>query len=88
MTLRDRYCVEVCGGQCCYNGDKKCPNLLNNGKCGIYNKWKNNTCGFVAPGFKTKSIEESIKAGTMHPEAAKVCCYVHPELLEKLNGID
>lgn len=38
---RDQYCIQVCKGKCCIFRDKtegevRCPNLQENGACGVY----------------------------------------------------
>ena len=88
LSNKDRYCIEVCKAKCCYTPSKKpCPNLTSDFKCGIYNKWENNTCGFTNNGkWRTAPIEYVVKNNLLPKEVLVQCCYAHPELLENLNG--
>jgi|SRR6185503_13856675 len=88
LSNKDRYCIEICKAKCCYTiVGGRCPNLAKDNKCSIYHLWEDNTCHYSGYGLKTSSIEYAIEHKLLRPEIMEGCCYAHPELLEKLNGI-
>ena len=87
LSKKDRYCIEICRGKCCYlPGKRPCPNLGKDFKCKIHDKWKDNWCHFEIEGIKAMPIKELLKNRLLPDGVIDNCCYAHPELLERLNG--
>ena len=89
MSDVDRYCSEICGGKCCYNGAwSRCKHLTDDNKCGIYHLWKDNWCHYDDGRLKAMPIKELIEKKLLHPMILDQCVYAHPELVEKVWQLD
>lgn len=76
----DDYCVNVCGGLCC-RWHKRCPELMDDGSCGIYDKWRDGWCHYNHNGLKAMPIKRAIDQNKIPDYVKSKCCYYDERVL-------